>query len=87
MPTVEEMRQAMKRYEETTDTELNKSNENLSKENKPNKPCDHPNTMENSTATVLWIVIMIVGSIFKGSLIIWIISTIIWLRFIMRHMK
>ena len=48
---------------------------------------DHPNTMENSTATILWIVVMIVGSIFKGNFAIWIIATIIWWKFITRHKK
>ncbi len=51
----------------------------------PKKYCDHPNTMENSTATVIWVVVMLVGSIFKGNWIIWIIATIIWFRFITRH--
>jgi hypothetical protein len=46
---------------------------------------DHPNTMENSTATFLWIVVMLVGSIFKGNWMIWIIATIVWARFITRH--
>lgn len=48
---------------------------------------DHPNTMENSTATVLWIVVMVVGSIFKGNWIIWIVATIVWFNFITRHKK
>ena len=46
---------------------------------------DHPNTMENSTATVLWVVIMVVGSIFKDNWLIWIFATFIWFRFITRH--
>lgn len=45
---------------------------------------DHPDTMENGTATFLWIVVMAVGTIFNGRLIIWIVATIIWLRFINR---
>ena len=54
----------------------------------PKKPTyDHPNTMENSTATILWIVVMIVGSIFKGNWMIWIIATVIWFRFITRHSR
>lgn len=51
----------------------------------PKKYCDSPYTMENSTATFLWIVAMAVGSIFKGNWIIWIIATIVWIRFITRH--
>lgn len=45
---------------------------------------DHPDTMENGTATFLWIVVMVVGAIFKGNWVIWIVATIIWLRFINR---
>ena len=46
---------------------------------------DHPNTMENSTATILWIVVMLIGSIFKGNWVIWIIATVVWAKFITRH--
>lgn len=52
------------------------------------KKCyDHPNTMENSTATFFWIVVMIVGVIFKDRWMIWIIATVIWAKFITRHGK
>jgi hypothetical protein len=51
----------------------------------PKQRCDHPNTMEDSTATVVWIVVMIVGSIFKGNWVIWIIATVVWLKFITRY--
>ena len=51
----------------------------------PKQRCDSPYTMEDSTATVLWIVVMIVGSIFKGNWIIWIVSTIVWWKFISRY--
>ena len=49
--------------------------------------CDHPNTMENGPATALYIISMIVGSIFNHRWIIWAIATFIWLKFITRHMK
>ena len=48
------------------------------------KNCDHPNSLENSEATILWIVVMAVATIFKGNWIIWIVSTIIWWRYINR---
>ena len=47
--------------------------------------CEHPGTMENGTATFFWIVAMIVGALFNDRLIIWIVATFLWLRFIMRH--
>ena len=47
--------------------------------------CDHPNSLENDEATIIWIIVMMVGTIFKGNWIIWIIATIIWRRYITRH--
>ena len=46
---------------------------------------DHPNSLENSEATIIWIIVMVVATIFKGNWIIWIIATIIWRRYITRH--
>ena len=46
---------------------------------------DHPNSLENSEATIIWIIVMAVATIFKGNWIIWIIATIIWRRYITRH--
>ena len=48
---------------------------------------DHPNTLENDEATILWLVVMVVGSIFKGNWIIWIVATFIWYRHITRHKR
>lgn len=48
---------------------------------------DHPSTMENSTATVLYIIVMIVGAIFIDRWLIWIMATFIYLKFITRHSK
>ena len=46
---------------------------------------DHPNTMENGPATILYIFTMIGGAIFNDRWLIWIIATIIFIRFINRH--
>jgi hypothetical protein len=43
--------------------------------------------MENGTATFFYIIAMLVGSIFKGNWAIWIIATVIWVKFITRHDK
>ncbi len=51
----------------------------------PFKNCDHPNSLENDEATLIWIVVMMVGAIFKGNWVIWIVSTIIWRKYITRH--
>lgn len=45
---------------------------------------DHPNTMENGTATTLWIVIMIISLLFNGGWILCILETVVWWRFINR---
>lgn len=46
---------------------------------------DSPYAMENSVATIFWIVIMVVGTIFKDSWMIWVIATFIWWKFITRN--
>lgn len=51
----------------------------------PKQTWDHPNTMENGTATFFYILVMLVGSIFKGNWVIWIIATVVWAKFITRH--
>ena len=53
----------------------------------PFEGCDHPNSLENDEATIIWIIVMAVGTIFKGNWIIWIVATIIWWRYITRHKK
>ena len=51
----------------------------------PFKNCDHPNSLENDEATIIWIIVMAVATIFKGNWIIWIVATIIWRKYITRH--
>lgn len=97
MPTMDEMNEWREKWKKER-KEFNKKIEEISRkewEKKGIKPveigkipperCDHPNTIEDSTATVLWIVVMLVGSIFKGNWVIWIIATIVWFRFITRY--
>lgn len=47
--------------------------------------CDHPSTMENGTATILWIGAMVVSLLFKGGWALCIFETIVWWKFITRH--
>jgi hypothetical protein len=74
--------------------EVNKQDEERIQINAPPTPktpesffanCDHPNSLDNSEATIVWIVVMVIGAIFKGNWIIWIIATIIWRKYITRH--
>lgn len=97
MPTMEEMRKYTEKYKKERE-EFNKHLEEsrfkeleakglkpFDESQVPKKYCDHPNTMENGTATFFYIIAMLVGSIFKGNWVIWIIATVIWAKFITRH--
>lgn len=101
MPTYEEMnewREEQKRERETRQKELEEIRrrewekkgvkfEPFDVEQVPPRRCDHPNTIEDSTATVVWLVVMLVGSIFKCNWVIWIVATIVWYKFITRYKK
>lgn len=39
---------------------------------------DHPNTINNGTATLWYIIIMLIGAVFNDRLMIWIVATVIW---------
>ena len=89
--TPEEKKQEMDDYIKSVNEKWDKINaekkaeqERRAAEN-PFKNCDHPNSLENSEATIVWIIVMAVGTIFKGNWIIWIVATIIWRRYITRH--
>jgi len=45
---------------------------------------DNPNALDNTPATILYVFVMIGGSIFNDRIWIWIIATIIWLKHIFR---
>ena len=49
------------------------------------RKCDKPGTMDNTTATIFYIIIMIVGAIFYDRWLIWVVATIIYLAHIFRH--
>lgn len=54
----------------------------------PKKPTyDHPNSLENDEATILWIIAMIGGSIFVDRILIWVGATVWWLLYITRHIR
>ena len=83
----QEQEEAEQRRHEQWEQEFMKNGGTLpdKQEYKFHGDCDSPYTMENSTATFLWIVVMLVGSIFKSNWAIWIAATIVWLKFITRH--
>lgn len=52
----------------------------------PKKPqYDSPYAMENSTATFLYIVTMIVGTLFQDRILVYVAATVIWWKYITRH--
>jgi hypothetical protein len=89
--TPEEREKEMSEYISSVDEKWGKINEKRDAEvrrrasENPFENCDHPNSLENDEATIVWIVVMAVGTIFKGNWIIWIIATIIWCKYITRH--
>ena len=46
---------------------------------------DSPYAMENSTATFLYIVVMVIGTLFYDRILIYIVATVIWWKYITRH--
>lgn len=46
---------------------------------------DSVNSLENTEATILWIVVMAIGAIFNDRWLIWIPATLIWLSYISRY--
>lgn len=52
----------------------------------PKKPqYDSPYAMENSTATFLYIITMIVGTLFHDRILVYVAATVIWWKYITRH--
>lgn len=47
--------------------------------------CDRPGTMENGTATIMWLAAMLVSILFKHGWILCILETILWWKFVSRH--
>ena len=97
MPSYEEMRKIFDKVEQNFQDRDKKLEEERRKEiekmgltyldrRTPKKQhFDHPNTMENSTATFLWVASLVIGALFKGGWMIWVCATFIWLMFITRH--
>lgn len=46
---------------------------------------DSPYAMENSTATFLYIVTMIIGTLFQDRILVYVAATIVWWKYITRH--
>ena len=47
--------------------------------------CDIPGAMDDGIALLLYIVVMVVGTIFNDRWLIWVISTIVYLRHVFRR--
>ena len=85
----DDFRKIMRESKEYVD-DFHKRYEDITPKEEPENfygDCDHPNTMENSTATIFYIITMIGGTIFNDRWIIWIVASIIYFSFIFRHKK
>lgn len=52
----------------------------------PNKRhYDHPNSLDDGEATVLWLIGMGVSLLFKGGWIMCVVLTVVWFNYISRH--
>ena len=56
-------------------------------QNKTEQHIDNIYTLNNDVATVLYVIVMLVGTIFVDRIIIWIAATIIWRKHMDRHKK
>jgi hypothetical protein len=50
-----------------------------------NPQYDSPYAMENSTATFLYIITMIIGTLFQDRILVYVAATVIWWKYITRH--
>ena len=99
MPSYEEMRKFLDKIgEEAKERDKRRDEERLKRlkdmglkpfdeSQIPPKRCDHPNTIEDGTATVFWIVGIIISLLFKGGWVLCIIETVAWWKFITRYKK
>lgn len=74
-----------KKAEENGQTPL--PQDNRSWEEKMYVDSDKPGTIDNGTATIWYIIIMVVGAIFKDRLMLWVMATFIWWRHITRKSR
>ena len=78
--------QKEKREKEEAEKKLNASQERSWQE-QMYVDTEHPDTMSNGYATVLYIVVMIGSLIFKDFLLIWIAATFLWVKHITRRAR
>ena len=52
-----------------------------------NREYDHPDSLNNFEATVIFIIVMLVSAIFKERLMVWIPAIIIYLKHMLRHIR
>ena len=46
---------------------------------------ENPHSLDEGEATVTWLIVMAIATIFKGNWIIWIIATAIYINYLCRH--
>lgn len=76
------------RYDDIVKSNTNNMSERKTNEDKLEEmyvKSDHPNAMENGTATALYILVMLIGTIFQDRWLIYIMASWIYFRFINRR--
>ena len=83
----EERRKNEERWDTMRRQELSKMGIQIQESNKQDihGDCDHVNTLENGSAIIIYILVMIFGSIFNSRWLIWIVATLVFSNFISRH--
>lgn len=74
-----------RRLEEERIEQENKRKRNIEEDKWLYIHAENPNSLENSEATIIWIMVMVVSALFKDGWIMWITATIMWLSHIFRY--
>lgn len=92
------MEQRAKRKEEEEKRKAEEYQKHLENGGQPKPPersweehmyvdADKPGTIDNTTATIWYIIVMVAGAIFNDRWLIWIMATIVWWRHINRKKR
>lgn len=76
---------AEKKARDEAERQTEMKNDGIVDEPQQKPQFDHSYSLENDEATILYVVAMVVSTIFNGNWALWILWTIIWLKYINRH--
>lgn len=85
MELARERREYFKKWDDEYNIYCNENNKENFTQKEEEPKYDSIYTMETVSAVVLYIVVMVGGAIFNDRLLIWIVATFIFLKFLFRH--